>query len=239
VRNIQLLRINNLDVYYGDLQALFDLSLEVNEGEIVSIVGSNGAGKTTTLKTISGLIQPRSGTIEFMGERIDGLAPHQIVERGISQIPEGRRVFPYMSTLENLLLGAFTRRAREKRLETLEWIYGIFPVLKEREDQLAGTLSGGEQQMLAIGRGLMSRPKLLMFDEPSLGLAPMIVTKIFEVIEQLKKEGITILLVEQNVQRALTLADRGYVLESGRINMEGEGKSLLQNPHIRKAYLGL
>jgi len=234
-----LLRINNLDVYYGDLQALFDLSLEVNEGEIVSIVGSNGAGKTTTLKTISGLIQPRSGTIEFMGERIDGLAPHQIVERGISQIPEGRRVFPYMSTLENLLLGAFTRRAREKRLETLEWIYGIFPVLKEREDQLAGTLSGGEQQMLAIGRGLMSRPKLLMFDEPSLGLAPMIVTKIFEVIEQLKKEGITILLVEQNVQRALTLADRGYVLESGRINMEGEGKSLLQNPHIRKAYLGL
>ena len=234
-----MLRINNLDVYYGDLQALFDLSLEVNEGEIVSIVGSNGAGKTTTLKTISGLIQPRSGTIEFMGERIDGLAPHQIVERGISQIPEGRRVFPYMSTLENLLLGAFTRRAREKRLETLEWIYGIFPVLKEREDQLAGTLSGGEQQMLAIGRGLMSRPKLLMFDEPSLGLAPMIVTKIFEVIEQLKKEGITILLVEQNVQRALTLADRGYVLESGRINMEGEGKSLLQNPHIRKAYLGL
>jgi len=234
-----LLRINDLSVYYGDLQALFDLSLEVNEGEIVSIVGSNGAGKTTTIRTISGLIQPRSGNIEFLGERIDGLAPHQIVERGISQIPEGRRVFPYMSTLENLLLGAFTHRAREKRLETLEWIYGIFPVLKERESQAAGTLSGGEQQMLAIGRGLMSKPRLLMLDEPSLGLAPMIVTKIFEVIEQFKKEGITILLVEQNVQRALALADRGYVLESGRIGLKGEGKELLQNPHIRKAYLGL
>ncbi|MEM2841639.1 MAG: ABC transporter ATP-binding protein [Candidatus Bathyarchaeia archaeon] len=234
-----LLRISNLNVYYGDLQALFDLSLEVNEGEIVSIVGSNGAGKTTTLKTISGLIQPRSGMIEFMGERIDGLPPHQIVENGISQIPEGRRIFPYMSALENLLLGAFTRRAREKRLETLKWVYGIFPVLKEREGQLAGTLSGGEQQMLAIGRGLMSRPKLLMLDEPSLGLAPMIVRKIFEIIEQLKKEGITILLVEQNVQRALTLADRGYVLESGRIELKGEGKELLQNPHIKKAYLGL
>ncbi len=234
-----MIRINDLSVYYGDLQALFDLSLEVNEGEIVSIVGSNGAGKTTTIRTISGLIQPRSGSIEFLGERVDGLAPHQIVERGICQIPEGRKIFPYMSTLENLLLGAFTRKAREKRLETLKWIYGIFPVLKERESQAAVTLSGGEQQMLAIGRGLMSKPKLLMLDEPSLGLAPMIVTKIFEVIEQFKKEGITILLVEQNVQRALTLADRGYVIESGRIGLEGKGRELLQNPRVRKAYLGL
>ncbi|MGQ9543594.1 MAG: ABC transporter ATP-binding protein [Candidatus Bathyarchaeia archaeon] len=234
-----MLKVKDLNVYYGDLQALFNTSLEVNEGEIVSIVGSNGAGKSTTLRTISGLIKPRSGSIEFQEESIEKLPSHQIVERGINLVPEGRRIFPSMTTLENLLLGAYTRKAREKRFETLKWVYEIFPVLKERENQIAGTLSGGEQQMLAIGRGLMSKPKLLMLDEPSLGLAPMIVSKIFEVIQQIRKEGITILLVEQNVQRALTLANRGYVLQTGKMILEGEGKMLLQNPHIKKAYLGL
>jgi len=234
-----MLEVKRINVYYGDLQALWDVSFEVNKGEIVTIVGSNGAGKTTTLRTISGLLRPKPGEISFMGERIDRLPPHKIVEKGIAHIPEGRRLFPYMTVLENLELGAYTREAREKKDDTLEWVYQLFPKLKERRSQLAGTLSGGEQQMLAIGRALMSRPKLLMSDEPSLGLAPKLVLLVFEMLKKINEEGITILLVEQNVRHALELADRGYVLETGKIVLEGDSRELLANEHVKKAYLGM
>ncbi|HDJ25787.1 MAG TPA: ABC transporter ATP-binding protein [Candidatus Bathyarchaeota archaeon] len=234
-----LLKVNNIDVFYGDLQALWGVSFEVHEGEKVVIVGANGAGKTTTLKTISGLLRPRSGTIEFKGQRIDKLPPHKIVELGIAHVPEGRRIFPKMTVLENLEMGAYIKRAREKFDDTLEWVFSIFPRLKERKNQIAGTMSGGERQMLAIARGLMSRPDLLMLDEPSLGLAPKLVMKTFEVIKRIGEEGVTILLVEQNVKHALELADRGYVLETGRITLSGTSEELLSNDYVKKAYLGM
>ena len=234
-----MLEVDKINVFYGDLQALWDVSFEVHEGEKVVIVGANGAGKTTTLRTISGLLRPRSGEIRFLGQRIDRLPPHKIVELGIAHVPEGRRLFPRMTVLENLEMGAYIKRAREKFEDTLEWVFSIFPRLKERKDQIAGTMSGGERQMLAIARGLMSRPKLLMLDEPSLGLAPKLVLKVFEVIQRISDEGVTILLVEQNVRHALELADRGYVLETGRITLSGAGEELLENEHVKKAYLGM
>ena len=234
-----MLKVDKINVFYGDLQALWDVSFEVNEGEKVVIVGANGAGKTTTLRTISGLLRPRSGSIEFLGKRIDKLPPHEIVELGIAHVPEGRRLFPRMTVLENLEVGAYTKRAREKFDDTLEWVFSIFPRLRERKKQIAGTMSGGERQMLAIARGLMSKPKLLMLDEPSLGLAPKLVVKTFEVIERINEEGVTILLVEQNVRHALELADRGYVLETGRITLSGTGEELLKNDYVKKAYLGM
>ena len=233
-----MLRVKNIDVFYGLAQALWDVSFRVEEGEIVAIVGSNGAGKTTILKTISGLISPSSGAIEFNGERLDKIPSHLVVEKGIALVPEGRGLFPFSTVLANLELGAYTKKARRKIKKNLEYVFELFPVLKERKNQLAGTLSGGEQQMLAVARGLMSSPDLLMLDEPSLGLAPKIVVKILEIVRQLHRQGITILLVEQNVHSALNLCDRGYVLENGRIVMEGSGEELIDNPHIKKAYIG-
>jgi len=235
---MSILEINNIDVYYGDAQALRELSLNVNEGEIVTIVGSNGAGKTTTLRTISGMLHPKKGTIEFLGERIDHLPPYKIVSKGVSHVPEGRGLFPHMTVLENLKMGAYNTEAWKKKDETIKWIEKMFPILEERKKQLAGTLSGGEQQMLAIGRGLMSLPQILLLDEPSLGLAPILVLKIFETIELLNKEGVTILLVEQNAHRALDIARRGYVIETGTITLSGDREGLLDNEYVKKAYLG-
>ncbi len=234
-----MLRVSGLQTFYGDLQALHDVTLEVREGEIVSVIGSNGAGKTTTLMTISGVLRPRRGQIEFDGRRIDGLKPAEIVEAGLGLVPEGRQLFPSMTVEENLAMGACTRRARGSRPETLERVYRLFPRLRERHHQIAGTLSGGEQQMVAIGRGLMSCPKLLMLDEPSLGLSPMLVTAIFNIIQEINRGGATILLVEQNVFRALKLSRRGYILENGQIVAEGPSQQLLRDPQVRTAYLGL
>lgn len=234
-----MLEIENLEVYYGDLQALWNVSLRVDAGEIVSIVGANGAGKTTLLKTISGLLHPRLGRLKFLGEQIENKSPAQIVEAGISHIPEGRKLFTTLTVLENLELGAYVPRARQKRKETLTYVFQLFPILEERKHQTAGTLSGGEQQMLAIGRGLMALPKLLMLDEPSLGLAPRVVKNMFEVIKEVNQSGTTILLVEQNISHALGISTRGYVLQNGHIVLEGTGIELLQNIHVRKAYLGL
>jgi branched-chain amino acid transport system ATP-binding protein len=234
-----MLEIKEINTFYGKAQALFDLSLTVNELEIYALVGSNGAGKTTLLNTISGLITPASGSIEFMGERIDGLSPHVIVEMGISHVPEGGRIFNDMTVRENLEMGAYPPHAWKNRNNTLEQVYGIFPVLKEREKQLARTLSGGEHQMLAMGRGLMSSPKLCIFDEPSYGLAPKFVDEVFNVIKELRQQGITILLVEQNVRHTLETADRGCVLENGHVGMDGTCDVLLESDHVRKAYLGL
>jgi len=236
---MSLLEVNGINVFYGDLQALWDVSFEVKEEETVAIIGSNCAGKTTTLNTISGILRPRSGSMEFLGHRIDELPPHRIVELGIAQIPEGRKLFPSMTVTENLEMGASVPEAWKNRDRTMEWVFELFPRLEERKIQMAGTLSGGEQQMLAIGRGLMSMPKLLMLDEPSLGLAPMLVLKTFEMIERIRKEGVSILIVEQNVHHALELADRGYVLETGKIAIEGESKELMDNEHVKKAYLGI
>ncbi len=234
-----MLEVSNVDTLYGKAQALWDVSLRIDEGEIVALVGANGAGKTTLLNAISGLLRPASGSVEFLGERIDGLAPHSIVELGISHIPEGRRLFADMSVGENLEMGAYVGEAWKRKEETLRQVYQVFPILKERGGQLARTLSGGEQQMCAMGRGLMSRPKLCMFDEPSYGLAPLLVAEMFSIIKGLRDQGITILLVEQNVRHTLEVADRAYVLENGRIALEGDGKSLLQEELVRKAYLGL
>lgn len=234
-----MLKVDNIDVSYGELQVLYDVSLEVNEKELVAVVGSNGAGKTTLMKAISGLLHPTKGSIIFLGNRIDKLSPYKVVSLGISLVPEGRQLFPEMSVQENLELGAYQKRAREKLKDSLEWVYQLFPILKERKSQSAGTLSGGEQQMLAIGRALMSRPKLLMLDEPSLGLMPIFVKTTFKAVEKLKDEGVTILLVEQNVRQALELADRGYVLENGRIVLSNTGKKLLSDERVKKAYLGL
>ncbi len=234
-----MLKVDGINVFYGDLQALWDLSFEVNEKETVAIIGSNCAGKTTTLNTISGILRPRTGSIEFLGQRIDELPPHRIVELGIAQTPEGRQLFPSMTVKENLEMGASVSEAWRNRNRTMEWVLELFPRLEERKTQMAGTLSGGEQQMLAIGRGLMSMPKLLMLDEPSLGLAPMLVLKTFEMIERIRKEGVSILIVEQNVYHALELADRGYVIETGKITIEGESKELMDNEHVKTAYLGL
>ena len=215
------------------------MSLRIEEGEIVSVVGANGAGKTTLLKAIAGLVRPTGGTVDLRGERLDRLPTHRIVERGVVRVPEGRRIFPEMTVRENLELGATPPEAKRKRVETLGRVYALFPILRERARQLAGTLSGGEQQMLAIGRGLMGLPKLLMLDEPSLGLAPMVVTEIFQTIRRINADGVTILLVEQDVIHSLNMSHRGYVLENGSIVLTGGGPELLANQHIRTAYLGI
>jgi branched-chain amino acid transport system ATP-binding protein len=234
-----LLRVDGIEVGYGDLTAVRDVSLEVREGEAVALIGANGAGKTTTLRAVSGLLPLRRGRIEFEGQRLDGLGPAEIVARGIAHVPEGRQLFPTMTVRENLELGARTRAARGLRAETLERVFELFPRLRERGAQLAGTLSGGEQQMCAIGRGLMARPRLLMLDEPSLGLAPVLVKAIFEDLGRINAQGLTVLLVEQNVLRSLHLAHRGYVLENGRMTLSGPREDLLASRHIKQAYLGL
>jgi len=234
-----MLEVSNIDTFYGKMQALWGVSLRVDEQEIVALIGANGAGKTTLLNTISGLLRPASGSVEFLGKRIDGLAPHHVVELGISHIPEGRKLFPDMSVRENLEMGAYTSEAWKRKEETIEQVRQVFPSLKERERQLARTLSGGEQQMVAMGRGLMSRPRLCMFDEPSSGLAPRLVLEVFQAIKSLREQGITVLLVEQNVRHTLEIADRAYILESGRVVLEGTCDKLLQSDHVRKAYLGI
>jgi branched-chain amino acid transport system ATP-binding protein len=233
-----LLTINNVETYYGNIRALKGVSLTVPEGSTVTLLGANGAGKSTTLKTISGLVPAASGTIEFMHQRIDRLAPERIVRLGISHVPEGREVFKELTVAENLKMGAYTRRDKREIAASYESVYTLYPVLKERRLQLAGTLSGGEQQMLAIGRALMGRPKLLLLDEPSLGLAPKLVEEIFSVIQRINREGVTVLLVEQNANKALGIAEYGYVLETGRIALEDEAARLLQNDHVRRSYLG-
>jgi branched-chain amino acid transport system ATP-binding protein len=234
-----VLAVNNIDTFYGKIQALWDVSLKIDEAEIVALIGTNGAGKTTLLNTITGLLRPASGSIEFLGKRIDGLKSHDIVDLGMSHIPEGRKLFPDMSVYENLEIGAYTKRVWKTRSETLDEIYGLFPVLKSRQGQLASTLSGGEQQMVAIGRGLMSQPRLCFIDEPSSGLAPLMVDEIFRIIPGLRDKGIAIFLIEQNVQQTLEISDRAYVLENGQVTLAGESKQLLQEELIRKAYLGL
>ncbi|MFI5375908.1 MAG: ABC transporter ATP-binding protein [Candidatus Rokuibacteriota bacterium] len=234
-----LLRVDGIEVGYGDLTAVSDVSLEVREGEAVALIGANGAGKTTTLRAVSGLLPLRRGRIEFQGQRLDGLGPAEIVARGIAHVPEGRQLFPTMTVRENLELGARSRAARSGRAGMLERVFELFPRLRERREQLAGTLSGGEQQMCAIGRGLMARPRLLMLDEPSLGLAPVLVKAIFEDLGRINGQGITVLLVEQNVLRSLHLAHRGYVLENGRMTLSGPREELLASGHIKQAYLGL
>ncbi|MFC2023955.1 ABC transporter ATP-binding protein [Chloroflexota bacterium] len=234
-----MLKVNNINVLYGKLQALWDVSFHVDEGEVVALIGANAAGKSTILNTISGLLRPTSGTIEFLDQEITGLLAHHIVEAGIAQIPEGRKLFPTMSVRENLELGAYIKHAWDKRNETIIDICRIFPILKDRIKQPAGTLSGGEQQMVAIARGLMMEPKLCMFDEPSHGLAPILVSELFDIINSLHEHGTTILLVEQNVERTLEIADRAYVLENGRIVLEGKGEELVENKHVKEAYLGL
>ena len=234
-----LLSVENINVAYGDVQIINDLSLTVNEGEVVSIIGGNGAGKSTLLKTISGLMAPSAGSIFFRGEPIHNLPPERIVERGIVHVPEGRRLFSLMTVAENLLIGAYTPRAYKERGNTLRQVHALLPRLLEREGQMAMTLSGGEQQMVAIGRGLMALPGLLMLDEPSLGLAPILVKSIFETLRKIADTGTTVLLVEQDVNHSLRLSDRGYVLEHGRVALDGEAAQLLENPHIKSAYLGI
>lgn len=234
-----MLKVNGIDVYYGDLQALRDVSFEVNPGEVVSIIGSNGAGKSTILRTISGLLRSRTGKITFKDKDLTRARSSRIVEAGISHVPEGRQIFPNMTVLENLEMGAQFARTKKLMHQTLEQVYTFFPRLKERPEQKAGTLSGGEQQMLAMGRGLMSLPEVMMLDEPSLGLAPLLVSTIFEIIGQINAQGTAILLIEQNVYHSLKISSRGYVLENGQIALGGGGQELLDNPHIRKTYLGL
>ena len=232
-----LLKVENINVYYGAIHAIKDVSFHVDAGEVVTLIGANGAGKSTTLNTISGLLRSRSGGIEFNGESIGRLPPHRIVERGLAQVPEGRRIFLQMTVQENLEMGAYTRSGSGVD-EDLEKVFAQFPRLKERRRQVAGTLSGGEQQMLAIGRALMSSPKLLMLDEPSMGLAPILVEQIFDIIRRLHENGTTILLVEQNAQMALSVADRAYVMETGSISLSGTGKELAESDQVKKAYLG-
>lgn len=235
-----MLELKQIDVYYGNIQALWEVSLSVKEGEVTVIVGSNGAGKSTILRTISGMNRLRKGSIEFDSKRIDLLRADEIVRLGVSMVPEGRELFPRLSVRENLELGAvYIDRAYTQRNASLKWIYSLFPILEERSNQLAGTLSGGEQQMVAIGRALMSRPKILMFDEPSLGLAPLMVEEVFKTVIKVSQEGVTILLVEQNVRQSLKMAHRAYVLENGRIVLEGSGKDMSANKHVKEAYLGL
>jgi branched-chain amino acid transport system ATP-binding protein len=234
-----LLKVEGIQVFYGDLQALRDVSLEVNQGEIISLVGSNGAGKTTTLMTISCILKPRQGRVVFQGDFVQDYSSSRIVELGIVQIPEGRQLFPSLTVLENLEMGARFSKAKRVKKESLKWVFQLFPRLQERKGQLAGTLSGGEQQMLAIGRGLMSCPSLLMLDEPSLGLSPILVKTIFDIIREINRQGTSILLVEQNVFHSLTLSHRGYVLENGSVVLNGAGQELLKNQLIRQTYLGL
>ena len=233
-----MLKIDNIHVYYGAIHALKGVSLEVKAGEIVTLIGANGAGKSTTLRTVSGLLAPKSGGISFLGENIAGMPAHEIVKHGISQVPEGRRIFAEMSVQENLEMGAFTRKDKAGVEKDFEIVYNRFPRLKERRKQQAGTLSGGEQQMLAMGRALMSRPKLLLLDEPSMGLAPLLIKEIFSIIEDINREGTTVLLVEQNANMALAIAHRAYVMETGRITLQGAAKELAASEDVRKAYLG-
>ncbi len=233
-----MLKIDNINVYYGAIHAIKGISLEVREGEIVTLIGANGAGKSTTLRTISGLLKPKDGKISFLGKDIAGKPAHEIVREGISQVPEGRRIFAEMSVLENLELGAFIRKDADGIKADMEMVFRRFPRLEERKAQQAGTLSGGEQQMLAMGRALMSRPKLLLLDEPSMGLAPLLIREIFSIIEDINKTGTTILLVEQNANMALSIADRAYVLETGRITLSGDAAKLAASEDVRKAYLG-
>jgi branched-chain amino acid transport system ATP-binding protein len=234
-----MLEVSNINTFYGNIQALWDVSLTIEEAELVALVGANGAGKTTLLNTISGLLPPASGQIEFLGERIDRLQSHTIVELGMSHIPEGRKLFPDMSVRENLEMGAYTKRVWKQKQETLDEVYQLFPILKARKGQLARTLSGGEQQMVAMGRGLMSKPRLCIIDEPSSGLAPLVVDEVFQTIQGLRGQGMAIFLIEQNVQQTLEIADRAYVLENGRIVLSGKSEELLQEAMIKKAFLGL
>ena len=233
-----MLKIDNIDVYYGAIHALKGISLEVNEGEIVTLIGANGAGKSTTLRTISGLLKPKTGSITFLGQNIAGVRAHEILKTGISQVPEGRRVFAEMTVMENLDLGAFVRKDKAGIQQDLKHVFELFPRLEERKNQSAGTLSGGEQQMLAMGRALMSRPKLLLLDEPSMGLAPLLIKEIFNIIVDINKSGTTVLLVEQNANMALSIANRAYVLETGRITLSGKAQDLAASEDVRKAYLG-
>lgn len=235
-----MLEVNNIDVSYGNVQVLWDISLQIEKGEMISIIGSNGAGKSTISKTIMGFLKPKKGGISFQGKRIDGMPTYEIIKEGISLVPERRSLFGEMNVRENLLLGAYSLKDKSRILENLEWVYKIFPRLKERQKQQASTMSGGEQQMLAIGRGLMSNPRLLILDEPSLGLAPVMVRKVFDTIKTLNKEnGLTIIVSAQNVRQALKMSDRGYVIETGRVAMEGKGAELLDNPKVKEAYLGI
>jgi len=233
-----MLKVDHLQASYGKVQTLWEIAFEVMEGAIVALIGANGAGKTTTLKVLSGLLKPQAGSILFNGERIDGCSPAEIVRRGIIHVPEARALFPDMTVLDNLLMGAYATPMAGRR-GRLEKVFSIFPRIKERQQQMAGTLSGGEQQMVAIGRGLMADPKLLMLDEPSLGLAPLMVEEVFRVVKEINALGVTVLLVEQNTQHALALSSRGYVLEAGRVVLSGSGEQLLANTDVRKAYLGL
>lgn len=233
-----MLEVKNLDVHYGVIQGVRDVSFEVNQGEVVSLIGANGAGKTSILRTISGLVRPSNGTITFEGQEIQKTPAQKIVASGLSQVPEGRHVFPGLSVLENLEMGAFLRKNREENAQNLKHVFQRFPRLEERKTQDAATLSGGEQQMLAMGRALMSQPKLLLLDEPSMGLAPIFIQEIFEIIKDIQKQGTTVLLIEQNANMALSIADRGYVLETGKVILYGTGKELLASDEVRKAYLG-
>jgi len=233
-----MLKIDNLVVAYGGIEALKGISLEVEEGKIITLIGANGAGKSTTLRSVMGLVKPKQGTINYLGNNLLEMKTQNMVSKAITLVPEGRRIFPNLSVLENLKIGAFARNDENGIKEDMEWVYDLFPILKERSWQVAGTLSGGEQQMLAVGRALMSRPKLMMMDEPSLGLAPLIVKSIFNIIKEVNKQGVTILLIEQNANAALHIADLGYVMETGRIILKGTGTELLNNPDVRKAYLG-
>ena len=234
-----MLEVQNIDVFYGDLQVLWEVSFEGTEGEIVALVGANGSGKSTTLKTISGLLSPARGGIRFLDQHLDQIPANKIIEHGVVHVPEGRRLFPEMTVRENLIMGSLSPQAKAKRNETMEWVFGLFPRLRERAKQLAGTLSGGEQQMVAVGRGLMALPRMIMFDEPSLGLAPILVAEIFKIIKRINQEGVTVLVTEQNTKQTLEISDRGYVLENGRVVLNGTGQELLDNEHVKTAYLGI
>ena len=236
---MSLLEVRGIDVFYGNVQALWGVSFDVTEGQIVTVIGANGAGKSTTLKTLAGLMKPKTGTVLFGGRDVTGLAPFELVEQGLVLIPEARQLWPAMTVLENLELGAYGRRARRDRARTLESVFAMFPHLKERVRQNAGTLSGGEQQMCAIGRGLMARPKLLLLDEPALGLAPMLVREVFTSLKTIRDQGVTVVLVEQNVSHALAIADRAFVLETGRITLSGPARELARDRRVRDSYLGL
>jgi ABC superfamily ATP binding cassette transporter, ABC protein len=233
-----MLKVENLSVHYGMIQAVRDVSFEVNEGEVVSLIGANGAGKTSILRTISGLVRPSAGKIKFLGQEIQKVPAQKIVAAGLSQVPEGRHVFPGLTVMENLEMGAFLKKDREENQANLKKVFSRFPRLEERKNQDAATLSGGEQQMLAMGRALMSTPKLLLLDEPSMGLAPIFIQEIFDIIQDIQKQGTTVLLIEQNANKALSIADRGYVLETGKVVLSGTGKELLASEEVRKAYLG-
>ena len=232
-----LLQVDNIEVYYGVIKALKGISFEVNKGEIVALIGANGAGKTTILHTVTGLLKPKTGTISFKGNDITKVPAHKIVTMGMAHVPEGRRIFSQLSVLDNIKLGAFTRKDKEEIEETLNYVYERFPRLKERKNQIAGTLSGGEQQMLAMGRALMSKPDFVLMDEPSMGLSPLLVTEIFEIIKAINENGTTVLLVEQNAKKALSIADRAYVLETGNIVLSGNAKDLMNDESVKKAYL--